>query len=236
MTGRVVPLEPDPHVAVQALLPWYVTGRLAPAEAAQLDAHLPGCAECRAELAAERQWQGLQVAAVAQVDVEEGWAAMRARLAEPHPGDRVPPSARPAPLRAVGDRGRRPAGWSSAGPLLRWGWTIPTALAAVLLAGVSLREPAAPGSLVAAATPDYHALASAAPVVGQAVVRFRPDATEAQVRAALQRCEGRLVDGPTVSAAWVVSLPREHYAQALALLRQQPGVALVEALEVEAPR
>ena len=249
MSGRVVSLEPDPHVAVQSLLPWYLTGRLEAAEAAQVEAHLPGCADCRAELAAERQWQRLQVAAVAQVDVEEGWAAMRTRLGQGEDGDAsARPSARalanghPRGARAAHEAragaraahearpgARGPAGWSGAGPLLRWGWTAPTALAAALLAGVALR-PATPEA------PAYRALAAPAPTVGAALVRFSPDATEAQIRAALQRCEGRLVDGPTVSAAWVVNLPRERYAQSLALLRLQPGVALAEGLEVEAPR
>ena len=32
MSGQILRLEPDPHVAVQRLLPWYLTGRLETAE------------------------------------------------------------------------------------------------------------------------------------------------------------------------------------------------------------
>ena len=63
--------------AVQKLLPWYLTGRLEDAERLQVDEHLATCAECRAELETERQWQLLHPGHGAQVDVEEA----RVRLA-----------------------------------------------------------------------------------------------------------------------------------------------------------
>ena len=66
-------------------------------------------------------------------------------------------------------------------------------------------------------------------------MRFRADATEAQIRASLNTSGARLVDGPTVTDAYVVRLPREHYESALAALRQQPAVALVEALQTANP-
>src|SRR3954471_23341367 len=80
MSSNIVRLEPDPHVAVQMLLPWYLTGRLSSGEHAEVEEHLAGCALCRAELETERQWRQMQPAQEAQVDVEEGWAKMRARL------------------------------------------------------------------------------------------------------------------------------------------------------------
>lgn len=243
MTGRIVSLDPDAHVAVQSLLPWYVTGRLDAAEAAQVDAHLPHCEACRAELAAERQWQRLQPAAVAQVDVEAGWSAMRERLGRIEDEQEA---VRDLP-RGVRRLARSPRGWSSAGPLLRWGWTAPTLLAAGLLAAFGLHpgmlEDSArgAGTVTAMAGPDaaapaYRALASPASPTAAALVRFRAGATEADVRAALRVSEARVVDGPTATDGWVVALPREHYAQALATLRAQPAVTLAEALEAEGGR
>ena len=67
---------------------------------------------------------------------------------------------------------------------------------------------------------EYHALSAPAEAVATAVVRFRPDATEAQIRQGLKDSGARLVDGPTVSDAYVVRLPREHYAAALDKLRK----------------
>jgi hypothetical protein len=66
---------------------------------------------------------------------------------------------------------------------------------------------------------------------GTAVVRFRSDATEAQIRAGLEASGARIIDGPTVTGAYVVRVPRDHYQAALAELRRQGAVALAEALE-----
>mgnify|MGYP003945896541 CR=1 FL=1 len=221
MSGQILRLEPDPHVAVQRLLPWYLTGRLETAEHDVVEAHLAQCAECRAELETERQWQLLHPGHGAQVDVEEGWARMRARLA-----GELPAAAAPAPLFAPAPAPRRrrwlPPVWRAAprGPARAWA---APALLSVALAGaiVFTLRPVAPAGL-------YIAQIARA-------VRFAPDATEAQIRKSLKDSGARLVDGPTVSDAYVVRLPREHYAAALDRLRKAPGVALVEALESASP-
>src|SRR4051812_36783436 len=112
MSGQILHLEPDPHVAVQRMLPWYLTGRLETAEHDAVETHLAQCPECRAELETERQWQLLQPGHGAQMDVEDGWARMRARLG----GDVAPPpmvaprvAAAPAPPR----RGWLPPAWQT---------------------------------------------------------------------------------------------------------------------------
>jgi len=231
MSGQIVHLEPDPHAAVQQLLPWYLTGRLEAAEAAQVDLHLASCAECRAELETERAWQLLQPGETAQVDVEDGWAKMRSQVA-------AAPRPRTADAAPAGGRrfGGRRAG-TSAGPALPGffgraparAWAAPGLLSVALACTIAwtLRPQPTVG--------DYHAL-SAAPVDGAtAVVRFRPDATEQQIRRGLNAAGARLVDGPTVTDAYVVRVPRDRYTQALAALRREPGVALVEALETASP-
>jgi anti-sigma factor RsiW len=224
MSGQILRLEPDPHAAVQRLLPWYLTGRLETAEHDAVEAHLAQCAECRAELETERQWQLLQPGHGAQVDVEDGWARMRARL-----GGDAQPSRTPPPLPAGRRAGWIPGAWRSPVRMPARAWTTPALLSVALLAAIgwTLR----PQSLVG----DYHALAAPAETSATAVVRFRPDATEAQIRQSLKDSGARLVDGPTVSDAYVVRLPREHYAAALEKLRKAPGVALVEALESASP-
>jgi len=82
---------------------------------------------------------------------------------------------------------------------------------------------------------QYITLSAPAEAGATAVVRFKPDATEAQIRHGLKDSGARLVDGPTVSDAYVVRLPRDRYAAALEKLRKEPGVALVEALESASP-
>ena len=136
---------------------------------------------------------------------------MRARLG----GELAPPAA--APVRR---------GWRR--PPVRL-WAAPALLSAALLVAIGLTLHPAP--LVG----DYRALSAGTETGATAVVRFRPDATEAQIRRSLKDSDARLVDGPTVSDAYVVRLPREHYAVALDKLRRQPAVALVEALESASP-
>jgi len=213
MSGQIVRLEPDPHAAVQKLLPWYLTDRLDPTERTEVEEHLAGCAECRQELEVERAWRLLQPADGAQVDVEQGWAAMRARLG--------------GEGEAARDARRARFPWLTARPD-RAAWALPAALSAALLVALGLNMRPAPRG-------DYHALGAAPPDSATAVVRFRADATEAQIRAGLAACQARLVDGPTATDAYVLRLPREHYTEALDRLRRQPGVALVEALEIAPP-
>jgi anti-sigma factor RsiW len=223
MSGQILHLEPDPHAAVQRLLPWYLTGRLETIEHDAVEAHLAQCPECRAELETERQWQLLQPGHGAQVDVEDGWARMRARLG----GDLAPRPAVAAPV--PGSRSWLAPAWQAVRrPPVR-AWAAPALLSVALLAAIGFTlRPLAPIG-------DFHTLAAPAEAGATAVVRFRPDATEAQIRSGLKDAGARLVDGPTVSDAYVVRLPREHYMAAIQRLRKAPGVALVEALESASP-
>jgi anti-sigma factor RsiW len=50
MTARI----PDTHGEAWALLPWLANGRISNEDREWVDAHLQGCEECRAELAAQR--------------------------------------------------------------------------------------------------------------------------------------------------------------------------------------
>lgn len=227
MSGQILRLEPDPHVAVQRLLPWYLTGRLETAEHDIVETHLAQCPECRAELETERQWQLLHPGHGAQVDVEEGWARMRARLAGETPVSAPMPLMTPMP--AARRRGWLPPAWRTPARVPSRAWAVPALLSAGLAAAIVVTlRPVAPAG-------QYRGLAAPAESGATAVVRFRPDATEAQIRTGLKDSGARLVDGPTVSDAYVVRLPREHYAAALDKLRKEPGVALVEALESASP-
>ena len=224
MSGQILHLEPDPHAVVQRLLPWYLTGRLETVEHDAVETHLAQCPECRAELETERQWQLLQPGHGAQVDVEDGWARMRARL-----GGETPPRHAPAPAPVPRRRSWLPPAWQSGPRLPARAWAAPALLSVALAVatGFTLR----PAPVVG----DYHTLSAPDEASATAVVRFHPDTTEAQIRKDLEESKARLVDGPTASDAYVVRLPREHYAAAMDKLRKSPGVALVEALQGASP-
>lgn len=209
----VVALERDPHAAALALLPWYGRGQLDDDEMREVQAHLQGCPACRAESEAEQTLQALRrlpppaTALGAAGDVEAGLARLRARI-----GERT--AAAPRPARLVGAP--------------RWlGWVLGLqggTIAVMLLLLIAPRPD----------VPAYRVLAAPLPSSAQALVMFRPAASERQIREALQASGATLVGGPTESRAYVLQLPREGRQEALLRLRRQPIVTLVESLQAEA--
>jgi hypothetical protein len=214
MSGRIIPMHEDPHAAFEALLPWHVTGRLDAADRARLEAHLAGCADCRAQLAIEERI--VREARAMPNDVEAGWASLRERLnLESGPTRRqamvAPAKATPSPT------GRR----------FRWDWlgwgvgaqlALASLLAIVILPTVSL--------------PQFNARTSAAaPVTGNAIVIFKPDTPESIFRQTLRDSGARLVDGPTEANAYVLALDPAARTRALALLRSRPHILLAEPID-----
>ena len=169
MNGTVVRLGTDPHQAVQALLPWYVAGGLARAEVEEVEAHLAGCASCQAELAWERKLLVAQAAPGRPGgDVERGLAALHRRIA------------------ADEDRAPRASSWRAGAPWLRW--VLAAQFAAIVGLATMLVAPRLP-------TEPYHALGSAGhAAAGNVLVRFRQDASEADIRRTLNQVGARLVE------------------------------------------
>jgi anti-sigma factor RsiW len=205
MTTRPgAPTDGDGHHAARELLPWYVTGRLDEAEAAQVEAHLDGCAECRAELRFEERLEA-EVARL-PLEVEAGWERMRRRIEADRP------------------ERRRPWAWRAGAPYLGW------AVAAALLLGFAVTL--APSLRPAPSAGGYHAL-SAPPAAepGNAVVIFRPDTTETSMRQALQASGARIVDGPTAADAYVLHVPAARREAALTALRARRDIVLAHPVD-----
>ncbi len=79
---------------------------------------------------------------------------------------------------------------------------------------------------------SYHVLGAAShAAAGNLVVVFKPETTEQTMRRLLQANDARVVDGPTETAAYLLSVPAANRAHALASLRAEPAVALVESLD-----
>ena len=97
-------------------------------------------------------------------------------------------------------------------------------LCAVLAASLPSRD--APYRALGAPTVDPDRLAGAT-----LVVRFRPDVTEQEMRRVLRDCEARLVYGPTTTDAYLLGVARGREQAAIARLRQQAAVLLVESLD-----
>jgi cysteine synthase len=76
----------------------------------------------------------------------------------------------------------------------------------------------------------YRALGAAQRAAGDAVVVFQPDTTEREMRRILQASGARVVDGPTVTSAYVIALPETQAPAALAHLRAEPAITLAQPL------
>jgi hypothetical protein len=212
----VLPIDGAEHQAVQLLLPWRGNAILSASEAARVDAHVAQCPRCQADLA----WQArLRLASpdAAPADlppVDRRWAALRKQIAADAAPSRPAPSN--PPRRAVS-----------------LGWSFALAAQAGLLVAFGL---AAAWPLLSPHVEPYRGLAAGpASTAANAIVVFRPDATEAQIRAALRAGDARLVGGPTVSDAYLLHLRTTDQAM-LSALRAQPGVVRVESLEAEVSR
>lgn len=229
MSGRVVPLGTDVHQKVQALLPWYVrTGaspgeedRQARDERACVEAHVAECARCQAELAWEREIQAACASSEPPPigNADHGFALLRERIA----ADASPP-------RRQGLLARLKAHWRDTPVWTRWALAGQCALVATLS-----------GVLVTAVIPEqrFRALGGAAPpgaaTHGNLIVRFRPEATEQQMRRVLRESEARLVYGPTATDAYLLAVPAGLETAAVNRMRKESTVMLVESLDGRAP-
>jgi anti-sigma factor RsiW len=206
----------DPCHRTRHLLPWYAVGSLDEADRARVDAHLVSCAAFRAELASERSLHA-EIAAL-PVDVENGWAALRERVARRERRPRFVLGVAAALQGAGGD-------WSLAAPWLKWSLAGQFALLLGAL-GVLALPRTAPAS--------YHALGlSTASRTGDIVVVFRPDITEARLRGLLEASGARVVDGPTSTDAYLLFTPLSQRPSALAQLRGAREVTLAEPVDAQ---
>lgn len=108
---------------------------------------------------------------------------------------------------------------------LRWA----AAAQCVIIAGllVLLARPDAPAEYRAMGAADANPGAASANLV----VMFQPDATEHALRAALQAQGARIVDGPTVTDAYLIAVPPSERVRVLQALRSDPAVKMAESID-----
>ncbi|NHZ94394.1 hypothetical protein F2P46_01330 [Massilia sp. CCM 8734] len=208
--GTVMNLNQEPtgasHQAMRDLLPWFANGTLEETEAEPVRAHLQHCAQCAGEVA----WQRQLHAAPAEppgLDPERALARLMPRLG---------PQASAAPSKVSGLRAWFGNGWMP--------WALAGQCALITVLAIQMIAPVGKGEA-------YQALSDGAPApAGTIVVIFRPDASLREVQRTLQASGARVVDGPTVSGAFVLSAPPGEQSNALAVLRADAGVQLAESL------
>ena len=212
MDERLTPAGDPEHRNAQLHLSWYATGQLEPAEQARVARHVAGCAACRADLALDAAL-GDHAPDAPLLSADAGWTRLAARLA----GDRATTSS-PAPSRR-----RAPALFAD------WrGWAIAAQFVLIVLLAAWLAD--------SQGSPDaYRTLQSTQPAArGDLLVMFAPDTPERSLRELLGRADARVVDGPTVTGAYVLAAPQGGQRPALEALRASPAVTLAEPLGPEA--
>ena len=207
--------------AAQALLTWYIVERMDDAERGRVEAHLCNCPRCQGDVAWQRARCAARDEGESSADVEHGLAAMLAKIGAEERTSA--PAAVADPPRVGGPvhvrfPGRRPmaSAW--------WRWALGFQFAAIL--GLALL-------LVIPGSPDHLYRTLGAPIASSAnlVVVFRPTATEAEIRQALRASEARLVGGPTVTDAYLLSAAPAQRIAALERLRSDPAVIRVGSLD-----
>ncbi|MBV6319561.1 zf-HC2 domain-containing protein [Duganella violaceipulchra] len=225
MNGRIFRMDIPAHQAVQELLPWHASGQLAPEEAQRVREHLQTCVECRRELEWERELRAEAAASDAMpegVDMERALARLMPALGPQEHGGT--PATLPSPV--AGTSAGRVSWWRTAAAnqpsWLRW--TMAAQWVAIIGLGALLLRPDN------AAAP-YRVLGSAVSSGGNLVVIFQPDTTERELRRILQAQGARVIDGPTVTDAYLLNVPAAGRERALQSLRADPAVRLAEALD-----
>ena len=247
MNGRIFRMDIPAHQAVQELLPWYATAQLAAAEAALVHEHLQGCAHCRQELEWERELRAQAAAAddalPPGVDMEAAMARLMPMLGkqdiapaavgndyEASAGSGVHASSGDAVIPAASGTAAGSSSWwrraANQPTWLRWGMAAQWALIAGL-AFLLARPAPEPAS--------YRVLGSASSQGANIVVVFHPDASEGELRRILQAQGARVVDGPTVTDAYLIAVPAAGRAQALQALQAERAVKLAVSLEGGSP-
>jgi hypothetical protein len=257
MNGRVFKLDIPTHQAVQELLPWYASSQLPVNDAQLVEQHLHNCEQCRQDLQWERELhaEAMLDTPPPGVDMERALARMMPALgaqdavdasatattaapaaatetqAGPATADfashAVPGTPAALPANAGPDATLTPQRWWRNGAAnqpswLRWTmaaqWVLIVGLVALL---VRPDEP----------PPAYRVLGNGAGGTGNVVVMFQPNTTERELRRILQAQGARVVDGPTVTDAYLLNVPDENRDRALQALRSDPAVKLAEALD-----
>jgi anti-sigma factor RsiW len=200
----------DEHEQAQMLLPWHVNGTLEPAEAAWFEAHLAGCAECRADFEANLALR--QHVAATPIELEP----LRVPLLDRIGARNKPSTASP---------------WDFLRRRITLGWALAGQVAFAAVAAMIVLTLAPPAN-----DDEFELLGSETGAAeGNAIVLFAPETTERDLRGALDGAGARIVDGPTASGAYIVHLAAGERNEALDRLRALPQVVLAEPIDAGAP-
>ena len=182
MSARV----PDTHSEAWALLPWLANARIAPEDREWVETHLQGCAECRAELAAQRmiatqvQRDDGAVPAPAASDEQRSFNKLWARIEASESATPVVATSGPA----AGSRSLRTVRWLAAAIVVQ--------AIGLGVMGLAMRNSTSPrgDDIITVATPEARLGAPAVRLV------FAPQASMSTINTLLGHQGLTIVAGP----------------------------------------
>lgn len=216
MQPKVINLDRTTHETVQRLLPWFVADSLHGEERDLVQEHLRTCSQCQADSDWELKLRSAVADElaheVASPNVEEALARLQPRLE-----NKGLVFIAKNLMRSVRDA------WQFSGAGMR----AAVALQFVAIAGLCcfIFLPQQDNS--------YRALGQASATGANLVVMFKPDITEMQMRQILAANSARVVDGPTVTGAYLLAIPVAQRTKVLGRLKSEASVSMAEPLDIE---
>lgn len=172
------------HERIWGLVPWFVSGRLSNEDALQVEAHIVTCEVCRDECALQAQ--------IHDAIRDENSVAFASEASYRKLADRIEVSGH-----------RKYLGGRPLVPLLAAALALESVALIAWGSWAWLRQDTAPASYVTLSSAE-----EAAPVAEGSLVHvvFASQSTLENVQNLLQSIDGRLVDGPTASGVYTISL------------------------------
>jgi hypothetical protein len=222
MSSRI----PDTHAEAWALLPWLANGRIAPEDREWVETHVQGCAECRAEIAAQRmvatQVYREDSPAPAASDEQRSFNKLWSRI------EASESAATPAGMRAAAasPRSSRTVRWLAAAVVVQ----------AIGLGAFGLAMRGSTGGNDSGNGGDYTTVTSADPRLNAPAVRlvFAPQASIATINTLLTHQGLEIVSGPGREGNFTAQLSADAVASGAsadsvaAVMSKDPNVSLAQ--------
>lgn len=211
------------HGEAQDALPWLANGSLAGAELERVQAHVHGCATCRAELALLHTLRaaGPGPGPAPGLDMEAALSRLMPQLDGQEPALPVQPDSLPVQRSWRARFAANDRSWLRAAVAIQ--------CCAIAVLAVLLLRPAASTDAQAG---DYRVLGAAPGAQHGLIVMFKPATPEHELRRIVLGSGARIVGGPTATGAWMLGADEEA-ATVVARLRREPAVTLAEPFGAE---
>ena len=206
-----IPTDDQPHDEAETLLPWYAMGQLDAPDRARVEHHLATCIRCQRQLTVERRL--IDEFQLLTPELDSGWARLRGQLELP----------------------RRQSSKLSRPVARLWAVLNRPAVAAFAVAQLAFVVVIGAVLLMLSRAPYQTLSAPPQPSTANFIVMFDPDSSEADLRNLLDSSGATFVGGPTEADAYLLHVPADSRARALAALRADPHVSMAEPIDGEQP-